>query len=321
MTRPIAMLVLVLATLACCAAWSGDALAQTSAATLPDSTLGALKGRRVAVTTTAGLSAKGEFAAFDAKTVTLIKDDSELAVIPRSDIAGIAIDKANPAAAPPPVSAQGAPPSVAPGGPAPVPVPAAGPDAPPGSPAELQLFSPWQPGVRSNNPALPEYEQHLHVTSGARVDHCAKGNDDPMCIGALREGAKRAQSSGSGKMVAGIVVVALGGAALPFGIWQLVAGAETEDARSACEDFAAFDSACDELNPISHYAVGGMLTGFAGLSLIIGGIFAAAGASDKGAASDYLDGKGSPARGDQGRIRLSPIVAPGLAGMVVDASF
>lgn len=284
------------------------AVAQTNdapAATLRDSTLKALVGRAVVVTTSAGLSAKGELAGFDEETITLIKPDKKVAVIQRADIEEVSVDAPAAEAAPP------APPAK---------VESERGDA--GSSASeeedgdktklppVRIAQPWQPGVRSTHPDLSPYEQELHVMSGATTDYCVNGAKDDTCREVLTLGAEQVRRQGTSSAWVGLGVgVGLGAIGLGLGAWRLDIGLAEAEAQEACEALSGFgSSACDELNPGLNIGLGtvGVLGGSA--LIIVGGVLAGVGFSRSNEADSFLQRQ---------RVSFTPIAGPETAGLAI----
>lgn len=274
-------------------------------AVVRDSTLAALKGRQVVVSTADGLSATGELAAFDEHTITIIRTDNKLIELARSDVSEIEVAAAP---EPPPAPApQAQPPAVA----APPAVPQPGPTPP--KPTKVQIPLPWKKGVRSANPTLSPYEQELHMMSGAAMDYCAGDRDEPLCIEALRLGAERKRDKGKKRGIMGLVFLGAGVVAFPFGAWQLDVGVAESEAVDACESVAGFGtSVCDELDPAPHFAVGAALTLVGTTFLILGSVFTGVGFSGLNEADSFLD---------RHQIQVTPTASSEMGGLTVSGAF
>jgi hypothetical protein len=296
-------------------------LAQAPAPSVRDSTLEALKGRQVDVTSAGGLGVAGELAGFDAETVTIIRQDSKVVVVKRSDVMTLAVATV-PAPAPAAVGGgqvHGTPASAAPG------------SAQPGADAttaavtkegwvplpDVRVPVPYRPGTRSTREDLSAYEHNLHGLSGVTTDYCVNGKDDPKCSKTLTLGAEMAQSKGNGQAAVGIITAGLGIIALGIGGWRLDIGLAAKEAADRCEDLAGLTgitSVCDEADrkATTNLMVGGMLTVAGGAAAIGGAVFSAIGFGNAGKARDYRFME---------RVAITPIVSPSVAGLTLEGSF
>lgn len=297
-----------------------DAAGADSSSEVRDSTLDALKGRQVEVTTKQGLSAAGELAGFDDQTVTIIRTDNKLAVLPRADIDAIRV-KTAPPPEPKPAEAEG------PAGPDP-----AGPD-----PAANVASGDGQPqraaanpdagadafhlpdveygetlGPRPKHPDLTDYERDLHVISRASSDYCVNGPEDPKCRAVLRTGAEHSNNTNS-LVLGGVFGFGLGIIALGVGAWQLDVGVATQDAEEACEGLpSGIGNPCDDLNSTTHLLVGGLLTPIGGVLLIGTTIGTAVAVGRVNEANRYLS--------EHPPIAFEPLIGPGFGGLKLRGS-
>lgn len=274
--------------------------------TLPDSSFEALKGRQVTVTTKSGLSASGELAGFDAKTVTLIKADSKLAIIERKDVTEMVVATPDPAPAP----AQPAPATEAP---APAPAPAETTDQTSKKKKRKKKklnLSRGEDGVHSAGPLDPA--QHLfHEWSGAGRDYCKSGVSDPTCLRVLRKGAKKYRRRGGELVTQGIVTLIIGTVGVPVGAWLLTVGIAEEDGLDACVA-AGLTSCHEDWDPVPALGGGGGLVVVGGICFLFGIIALPMGISRMGAADQFLL---------EHRVSLAPVVSDQYQGLTVSASF
>lgn len=237
------------------------AFAQEPAA-LPDSTLSVLTGRSVIVSTTAGLAVEGEFVAFDEQSVTVLRADGQVVVVPRGDVASISV-VTTPTPESPNDSAQPQP---------------AEPTPPANATTEVA------PGVKTKAVSSETERAELAVLleRGGLPPECLADRSSPACVAMLQQGVKELDRLAVRNNALGFVFMGLGlGVSCPLGAWLVITGDKIKKAEEACADVGG--SSCGRTG--KNRMIGGYVTlGTAFLFVGVMGVALAHGSRAKRAA-------------------------------------
>lgn len=257
-------------------------------APLPDSALTALSGRQVTVSTTAGLAVEGELVAFDEGTVTVLRADGQIVVVPRTEVASISVVTT-------PVAPQ----------------PAEGAVTNPADPNPT--VAPAQTGPAANTEVvlseLEKAELAGTLYRGGMPNECLADQTTPLCRSMLKQGADGLDRAGVKTTVTGGVMLGLGLTVLmPLGVWFMYTADKLKDAEKACE---ALGTSCGSKSTGRY--VGG------GVSLLFFAVFGIGGA--------VLLGAGGKQRRVADKIRVehqltfAPTIQRGYAGLSFGGRF